>query len=191
MFPVPSSAWFLLSDTTAAIRKYVANEVLKCVVSSDFQSLETQIFDGSSVLESYLVNMRKDKDNDFVSQHIIMYCMSIVFYWCQIYANIKRQQVVSPSHIHLIFWKNTNLMRKKLWLNYIHITKKTSHLNTINWLVREHTNASQVDWFQSVRNEGKYCCSRNFGDLILFWACSSMITYWVHFQVPTHLDQCT
>ena len=29
MFPVPASAWFLLSDINAALQKCVANEVLK------------------------------------------------------------------------------------------------------------------------------------------------------------------
>ena len=44
----------------------------------------------ASILECYFVNTRKNEDNDFVAQHIIIYCMSIVFYWCQIYAQIKK-----------------------------------------------------------------------------------------------------
>ena len=59
MFPVPSSAWFLLSDMIAALQKCVANEVLKQSVQTFNRQRHKLLM--ASILECYLVNMKKIK----------------------------------------------------------------------------------------------------------------------------------
>ena len=78
MFPVPASAWFLLSDITASPRKYVAGDILTQLVQT-FSHQRKKLLT-ASILEGYLIKIRKNKNDDFVAQHIMYYYISFVFY---------------------------------------------------------------------------------------------------------------
>ena len=76
MFPVPASAWFLLSDIIAALQKCVANEVLKYICSQFRLSvIRDTNFRGLVFCGMLYCKHEENEDSDFVAQHICTTCL--------------------------------------------------------------------------------------------------------------------